>query len=100
MISMSSKNWLEAHVTDMPVAPPNDPQDRGGAPPGDVDGYLFGQLSPWYLCAAECTDCPQIRRTNMDCFWMRDWAATGFGKSYSYIILTSHILKVTMMITT
>jgi hypothetical protein len=63
VISMSSKNWLEAYVEE---------EGRGKV--------LFAQLSPWYLCASECTDCSATRRQNMDCFWMRDWAATGFGR--------------------
>ncbi len=63
VISMSAKNWLEAYVEE---------EGRGKV--------LFAQLSPWYLCASECTDCSESRRSNMDCFWMRDWAATGFGK--------------------
>lgn len=65
VISMSAKNWLAAYVKE--------------AGEGEV---LFAQLSPWYLCAAECTACPPARRHNMDCFWMRDWTATGFGVYY------------------
>ena len=37
------------------------------------------QLSPWYLCNVGCLQCTAMK-PHIDCFWMDDWAGTGFGE--------------------
>ena len=56
VVCMCLKNWLEGFYGDVSVT----------------------QLSPWFLCNVGCLQCTETL-PHTDCFWMDDWANTGFG---------------------
>ena len=69
VIAMSTKSWVIGHLR--------------------VSNQLVARISPWYLCANHCVTSGQSPMCSgskvpalmgMDCFWMRDWAASGFSK--------------------
>ena len=57
IISLCARNWVEGYY-------------------GDV---IVVQLSPWYLCEISCLNCPH-KKPHKICFFMQDWASSGFGK--------------------
>ena len=71
VIAMSTKSWVIGHLR--------------------VSNQLVARISPWYLCANHCVTSGQSPMCTgskvpallgMDCFWMRDWAASGFSKYF------------------
>ena len=69
VIAMSTKSWVIGHLR--------------------ISNQLVARISPWYLCANHCVTSGQSPMCTgskvpallgMDCFWMRDWAASGFSK--------------------
>ena len=69
VIAMSTKSWVIGHLR--------------------VSNQLVARISPWYLCANHCVTSGQSPMCTgskvpallgMDCFWMRDWSASGFSK--------------------
>ena len=69
VIAMSTKSWVIGHLR--------------------INRQVVARISPWYLCAEHCvtsgensicsgSKVPDLM--GMDCFWMREWANSGFRK--------------------
>ena len=69
VVSMSTKSWVIGHL--------------------QMNKHIIGRISPWYLCVNQCLTSEHDKSCRkdqvstfkgMNCYWMRDWTNSGFGR--------------------